>query len=123
MLTDAEKKWLRERRHENCETCKTHHLLCDRCSHIYPGRVWAWNRFTLSGLNVETTYDELRDVAEFEARVAESIARDAHNCALDEMMFQHQEGDKPQGWYILRDARLAVEDEMEKEKNNEKQSA
>lgn len=58
---------------------------------------------------------DFRDVAEFEARVGESIARDAHNCALDEMMFQHQEGDKPQGWYILRDARLAVEAEMEKE--------
>jgi hypothetical protein len=53
------------------------------------------------------------DAAEFEARVAASIAQDAYNCAQDEMLLQHQEGDKPQGWYILRDARLAVEEEMQ----------
>lgn len=58
---------------------------------------------------------DFRDAAEFEARVAASIAQDAYNCAQDEMLFQHQEGDKPQGWYILRDARLAVEEEMELE--------
>lgn len=113
MLTEAEKKWLRERRHENCETCKTHHLLCDRCSHIYPGSVWAWDRFTLSGLSVETTYEELKDAAEFEARVA---AWQADNLPSCDFCKWYEECFKTScARTRIKHARLAVEAEMEKE--------
>jgi hypothetical protein len=116
MLTEAEKKWFRERRHENCETCKTHHLLCDRCSHIHPWNVWAWDRFTLSGLNVETTYNELKEAAEFEARVAVKLVGElqyecvcpscqynTHGCRTARMSYNQCR---------LKHARLAVEAEM-----------
>ena len=128
MLTEAEKKWLRERRHENCETCKTHHLLCDRCSHIYPGNVWAWDRFTLSGLNVETTYDELRDVAEFEARVAAKLAYGVSYGELpcgadpdcpDKHMDRYNTKETPLlgCWMcVLRAARFEIEAKMEEER-------
>jgi hypothetical protein len=106
MLTEAEKKWLEERKDKGeynfyyCQYCnkipsiETGGLCAGPCP-MYPGGF------------------EYEDAAEFEARVAASIAQDAYNCAQDEMLFQHQEGDKPQGWYILRDARLAVEEEMQ----------
>lgn len=75
MLTEAEMKWLRERARETCERCKTHHLFCDYCNRIHKTRVWARDCFTLSGLSVETTYDELLETAEFEARVAAKMTR------------------------------------------------
>lgn len=125
MLSEADKKWLRERRHENCETCKTHRLLCDRCSHLHPGDVWTWNRFTLSGLNVETTYNELQDAAEFEAKVAAKMTRitvgdlpcgvdpDNNDCQKPHFeKYNTKERAVGCDMCFLMVARLAVEEEM-----------
>jgi hypothetical protein len=106
MLTEAEKKWLEER--ETLITENEAWYTCAYCEKFRP------NYLCRSALcPVEVGHVHKRNVAEFEALVAASIAQDAYNCAQDEMLFQHQEGDKPQGWYILRDARLAVEEEMQ----------
>ena len=102
MLTEAEKKWL-ETRLQNLKVSGW--FSCTE------GELIPLVNFHRKHLN-----SDWQDAAEFEARVAASIAQDAYNCAQDEMLFQHQEGDRPQGWYILRDARLVVEEEMEKEK-------
>lgn len=118
MLTEAEKKWLRNRKFETCENCKTHRLFCDRCNHIHHGNVWAWDRFTLSGLNVETTYEELKDAAEFEARVAHKLLfiDTTHGCKA---VFTSECPIVDDGgcslFCRLKLARLFVEEEMEKE--------
>ena len=111
MLTEAEKKWLRNRKFETCENCKTNRLLCDRCNHIYPTNVCALDRFTLSGLSVETTYDELKDAAEFEARVAAKLAVDSHDCGSCKIV------DLCNGiceCERLKHARIEVEEEMDR---------
>lgn len=116
MLTEADKKWLQERKFETCENCKTNRLLCDRCNHIHKFNVWAWNRFSLSGLSTEATYEEILDSAEFEARVVAKLATYAHTTPC--------EGNKPcpyknriRNWSCdrcnLKHARLTVEEEMD----------
>lgn len=104
-LTESEKKWLHKRKNiKGWAFC----LHCPPSKNGFPCTNWLYNLCP-----TEHRSQDFEDAAEFEARVAASIAQDAYNCAQDEMLFQHQEGDRPQGWYILRDARLVVEEEME----------
>ena len=124
MFTEAEMKWLRERARETCERCKTHHLFCDYCNRIHKNRVWARDCFTLSGLSVETTYDELLETAEFEARVAVKLStRDYIDLCADRgeceapHFYKHNTKDKIVGCNMctLCVVRLDVEEEMEEE--------
>lgn len=111
MLTTNDYRWLEGRK-----------VMCPRCDHYRDhigGRSACYRGMKAEWLQAECRFFcrsdllcDFEDVAEFEARVAARIAQDAHNCALDEMLCQHREGDKPQGWYVLRDARLAAEEEM-----------
>ena len=127
MLTEVEMKWLRERARETCERCKTHHLFCDYCNRIYKHSVWARDCFTLSGLSVETTYDELLETAEFEARVAKKLAQGVSYGELpcgadpdcpDKHMDKYNTKETPClgcRMCVLRAARFEIEAKMEEE--------
>lgn len=113
MLTEDEKKWIERRERMEEETGVFFCQYCEHLTEYYDEWIGYCDGMPCPVYPEELEAAMWKDAAEFEARVASSIARDAYNCAGDEMLFQHQEGARPQGWYILRDARLVVEEEME----------
>ena len=106
MLTEQEKKWLEERkkRTQHCDTCPNrvgYYELCSSC-----------RSRSLYGLSLCPDY---RDAAEFEARVSRYIAENASELDFSSNNWQFFDGFKAKSlaWYILREARIAVEEEMD----------
>ena len=106
MLTKQEKKWLEERkkRTQHCDTCPNrvgYYELCSSC-----------RSRSLYGLSLCPDY---RDAAEFEARVSRYIAENASELDFSSNNLQFLDGFKAKSlaWYILREARIAVEEEMD----------
>ena len=63
---------------------------------------------------------DYRDAAEFEARVSRYIAENASELDMISNNLQFLDGFKAKSlaWYILREARIAVEEEMDNERNH-----
>lgn len=106
MLTEQERKWLEERkkRTQHCDTCPNrvgYYELCSSC-----------RSRSLYGLSLCPDY---RDAAEFEARVSRCIAENASELDMISNNLQFLDGFKAKSlaWYILREARIAVEEEMD----------
>lgn len=109
MLTKQEKKWLEERkkRTQHCDTCPNrvgYYELCSSC-----------RSRSLYGLSLCPDY---RDAAEFEARVSRYIAENASELDFSSNNWQFFDGFKAKSlaWYILREARIAVEEKMENDR-------
>lgn len=109
MLTDKEKRWL-EFRKDVCFRCKKRRQTCspvlrEICQKAgYPIRDLA--------MVIPPDY---RDAAEFEARVSRCIAGNASELDMISNNLQFLDGFKAKSlaWYILREARIAVEEEMD----------
>lgn len=109
MLTDKERKWL-EFRKDVCFRCKKRRQTCspvlrEICQKAgYPIRDLA--------MVIPPDY---RDAAEFEARVSRCIAGNASELDMISNNLQFLDGFKAKSlaWYILREARIAVEEEMD----------
>lgn len=106
MLTEQERKWLEERkkRTQHCDTCPNrvgYYELCSSC-----------RSRSLYGLSLCPDY---RDAAEFEARVSRYIAENASELDFSSNNWQFFDGFKAKSlaWYVLREARIAVEEEMD----------
>lgn len=116
MLTEAEKKWLEKRSVESCETCRTPRKFCILCLRSEICGALAADMFSLSGLELFVFEKGYRDAAEFEARVAEKLARNTHPVPCIEHGCPHK---MPTVLLCepcrLKYTRLAVEAEMEKE--------
>lgn len=114
MLTEQERKWL-EFRKDVCFRCKKRRQTCspvlrEICQKAgYPIRDLA--------MVIPPDY---RDAAEFEARVSRCIAENASELDMISNNLQFLDGFKAKSlaWYILREARIAVEEEMDNERNH-----
>lgn len=108
MLTEQERKWLEERNN-----------LCKRCTRHSPAVVYCscGHNFNTNAYSLTPDY---RDAAEFEARVSRCIAENASELDMISNNLQFLEGFKAKSlaWYILREARIAVEEEMDNERNH-----
>ena len=103
MLTEQEKKWLEKRKKR-----------CERCTHYSPNIVWCQciHNFKTDAYSLEPNY---RDAAEFEASVSRYIAENASELDFSSNNWQFFDGFKAKSlaWYILREARIAVEEKMD----------
>lgn len=108
MLTEQEKKWLENRK-----------IRCSRCVHYEVSGVggicfWCADRekFETSAYTLASDY---RDAAEFEARVSRYIAENASKLYFSSNSWQFLDGFKAKSlaWYILWEARIIVEEEMD----------
>ena len=98
MLTEKEKRWLEVRKHRKAPCGdETHH--CVGC---------------MVKCGCSLTPDWI-DAAEFEARVSRCIAENASELDMISNNLQFLDGFKAKSlaWYILREARIAVEEEMD----------
>lgn len=109
MMTEKERKWLEERkkRTQHCDTCPNrvgYYELCSSC-----------RSRSLYGLSLCPDY---RDAAEFEARVSRYIAENASELYFGSNSWQFLDGFKAKSlaWYILWEARIIVEEEMENDR-------
>lgn len=108
-LTEQEMKWL-ELRKSVCFRCKKRRQTCslslrEDCRKAgYPIRDLAM-----------MCQPDYRDAAEFEARVSRCIAENASELDMISNNLQFLDGFKAKSlaWYILREARIAVEQEMD----------
>lgn len=98
MLTEKERKWLEER--------KNRPALCGG-----PLNYCGYGCLVRYGCPLTPDY---QDVAEFEARVSRCIAENASELDMISNNLQFLDGFKAKSlaWYILREARIAVEEEM-----------
>lgn len=103
MLTEQERKWLEKRRTKDAP--------CGAC--------WRWCRTECKEACDRLTSD-YRDAAEFDARVSRCIAENASELDMISNNLQFIDGFKAKSlaWYILREARIAVEEEMDNERNH-----
>lgn len=103
MLTEQERKWLEER-NNLCKRCTRHSPVVVYCS---CGHNFNTNAYSLT--------PDYRDAAEFEARVSRCIAENASELDMISNNLQFIDGFKAKSlaWYILREARIAVEEEMD----------
>ena len=110
MLTEQERKWLEKRK-----------FRCSYCIH-YKGAIedicfWCpdMKKFETSAYSLTPDY---RDAAEFEARVSRYIAENASELDFSSNNWQFFDGFKAKSlaWYILREARIAVEEKMENDR-------
>lgn len=108
MMTEKERKWLENRK-----------IRCSRCVHYEVSGVggicfWCADRekFETSAYTLASDY---RDAAKFEARVSRCIAGNASELDMISNNLQFLDGFKAKSlaWYILREARIAVEEEMD----------
>ena len=108
MLTEKERKWLENRK-----------IRCSRCVHYEVSGVggicfWCADRekFETSAYTLASDY---RDAAEFEARVSRYIAENASKLYFSSNSWQFLDGFKAKSlaWYILWEARIIVEEEMD----------
>ncbi len=108
MLTEQERKWLEERNN-----------LCKRCTRHSPAVVYCscGHNFNTNAYSLTPNY---RDAAEFAERVARCIAGNAAELEDIAANLQFLDGfnAKSIAWYILREARIAVEQEMDNERNH-----
>lgn len=108
MLTEKERKWLENRK-----------IRCSRCVHYEVsgvGGICFWcadmEKFETSAYTLASDY---RDAAEFEARVSRYIAENASKLYFSSNSWQFLDGFKAKSlaWYILWEARIIVEEEMD----------
>ena len=108
MLTEQERKWLENRK-----------IRCSRCVHYEVsgvGGICFWcadmEKFETSAYTLASDY---RDAAEFEARVSRYIAENASKLYFSSNSWQFLDGFKAKSlaWYILWEARIIVEEEMD----------
>lgn len=125
MLTEKDKAWLEKRAVESCDTCKTPRRYCALCCRHQKYGAALRDMFSLSGLTLFVFMEGYREAAEFEARVAAKLVSNnfpcrgcpdfliATKCPITTRGTDTDYGPFP---CLLRQARLAVEAEMEKEK-------
>lgn len=114
MLTKRERKWL-ENRSNKCLRClyysgtETIEGICFWCSDK--------KEFVPKEYDIDPLY---RAAAEFEARVSRCITENASELDMISNNLQFLDGFKAKSlaWYILREARIAVEEEMDNERNH-----
>ena len=114
--------WLKKRATESCESCRTFcEITRNICSRDPKPKALAADFFSLSGCDLVANW---QDCAEFEALVAAKLATYEYTDPCQGKTRCPYAG---KVWNCsrcnLKSARLAVEAEMEMEKNNEKQSA
>lgn len=111
MLTDKEREWLTVRK-KACARCGNTPSRCsqDQRNACYRAGFPLWDKTTV-------TFCSLRDAAEFEARVSRYIAENASELDFSSNNWQFFDGFKAKSlaWYVLREARIAVEEEMDNE--------
>ena len=109
MLTDKERKWL-EFRKDVCFRCKKRRQTCSPVLR----EICQKARYPIRDLAMVIPPD-YRDAAEFEARVSRCIAENASELDMISNNLQFLDGFKAKSlaWYILREARIAVEEEMD----------
>lgn len=109
MLTDKEKRWL-EFRKDVCFRCKKRRQTCSPVLR----EICQKARYPIRDLAMVIPPD-YRDAAEFEARVSRCIAENASELDMISNNLQFLDGFKAKSlaWYILREARIAVEEEMD----------
>lgn len=109
MLTEAEKKWLEERENRICKFC----IHCPGYLNTIPCLDW-WDGTCM----MDTTLEEFRDAAEFEARVAAKLAQSpCWSCPEKSKLScprgKSEANGRPKAEACrLKHARLAVEEEM-----------
>ena len=114
MLTEKERKWLEERTPVCCELIPPKSFdgkpqsRCPDCKYNQPQG------------QCSIYHSDYRDAAEFEARVSRYIAENASELDFSSNNWQFFDGFKAKSlaWYILREARIAVEEEMDNERNH-----
>ena len=111
MLTEQERKWLTVRK-KACARCGKVPSRCsqDQRNACYSAGFPLWDKTTV-------TFESYRDAAEFEARVSRYIAKNASELDFSSNNWQFFDGFKAKSlaWYILREARIVVEEEMDNE--------
>lgn len=114
MLTDKERKWL-EFRKDVCFRCKKRRQTCSPVLR----KICQKAGYPIRDLAMVIPPD-YRDTAEFEARVSRCIAENASELDMISNNLQFLDGFKAKSlaWYILREARIAVEEEMDNERNH-----
>lgn len=114
-LAEQEREWLNKRRKTSrCATCQEHNP-------VYSGKsIVKLGCTTDDGKGCpfyrpRWTYDNYRDAAEFEARVARYIAENAATLSKDAIfkVYFNEFKEMKLEWHVLRDARIAVEEEMD----------
>ena len=113
MLTEQEKKWLTVRK-KACARCSA----LGKCSQDQRNHCYAVG-YPLRGSTV-ATFEYFRHAAEFEARVARCIAGNASELDMISNNVQFLDGFKAKSlaWYILREARIAVDEAMANGRNH-----
>ena len=114
MLTEQEKRWL-EFRKNVCFRCKKRRQTCSPVLR----KICQKAGYPIRDLAMVIPPD-YRDAAEFEARVSRCIAENASELDMISNNLQFLDGFKAKSlaWYILREARIAVEEEMDNERNH-----
>ena len=109
MLTDKEKMWL-EFRKNVCFRCKKRRQTCSPVIR----EICQKAGYPIHDLAMVIPQD-YRDAAEFEARVSRYIAENASELDFSSNNWQFFDGFKAKSlaWYILREARIIVEEEMD----------
>lgn len=111
MLTEKEKRWL-EFRKNVCFRCKKRRQTCS----LVLREICRKAGYPIRDLAMVIPPD-YRDAAEFEARVSRCIAENASELDMISNNLQFLDGFKAKSlaWYILREARIAVEEKMDNE--------
>lgn len=109
MLTKRERKWL-EFRKNVCFRCKKRRQTCSPVIR----EICQKAGYPIHDLAMVIPQD-YRDAAEFEARVSRYIAENASELDFSSNNWQFFDGFKAKSlaWYILREARIIVEEEMD----------
>ena len=109
MLTEQERKWL-ELRKNVCFRCKKRRQTCSPVIR----EICQKAGYPIHDLAMVIPQD-YRDAAEFEARVSRYIAENASELDFSSNNWQFFDGFKAKSlaWYILREARIIVEEEMD----------
>lgn len=109
MLTEQERKWL-EFRKNVCFRCKKRRQTCSPVIR----EICQKAGYPIHDLAMVIPQD-YRDAAEFEARVSRYIAENASELDFSSNNWQFFDGFKAKSlaWYILREARIIVEEEMD----------
>lgn len=111
MLTEKERKWL-EFRKDVCFRCKKRRQTCSPVLR----EICQKDGYPIRDLAMVIPPD-YRDAAEFEARVSRCIAENVSELDMISNNLQFLDGFKAKSlaWYILREARIAVEEKMDNE--------
>ena len=115
MLTEKERKWLENRTPVCCE------LIPPKSFDGKPQSRCPDCKYNLPPGQCSIHHSDYRDAAEFEARVSRCIAENASELDMISNNLQFLDGFKAKSlvWYILREARIAIEEKESGEEREE----